>query len=200
MTARIMSATSAKQGSRRNAVTLREAIGWLEELLSERPLPSKEVHAYAREAHIRPFMLREARERLGVITEKEGFGAGGRWVWRLRTPKDDEMERRAERQEEQELSYLAGLNTVDDSEFWFALVDELEQLASRLDCVLLFDDDGDLCVDGSQDSKTSLFQIELCTALIRPHKLVLEAVYGDRAKVASRRHTFDDERPQEPIR
>lgn len=60
-----------------------EAIDFLEEMLSDGPVPAQEVKDRADEEGIMTMTLRRAKEELDVEKEKEGFGSTGRWVWRL---------------------------------------------------------------------------------------------------------------------
>jgi putative DNA primase/helicase len=64
-----------------------EATEFLLEALGAGPLPAKEVKREATEAGISPKSLRNAREALGIKSEKSGFDGG--WVWNLpKMPKE----------------------------------------------------------------------------------------------------------------
>jgi hypothetical protein len=55
----------------------------LREILSEGPMPAKEAKALAREAGIAERTLDRAREAIGAVTRREGFGKGARYLWAL---------------------------------------------------------------------------------------------------------------------
>ena len=57
------------------------AVDFLQQALSEGPMDQTEIVRRGREAGFSEKNLRTAREKLGVTPRKEGFGAGGRWVW-----------------------------------------------------------------------------------------------------------------------
>ncbi len=59
------------------------AIEWLHEALADGPRPKAEVEQAAEAAGITPKSLRYARERLGVGTERRGYGAAMRAWWYL---------------------------------------------------------------------------------------------------------------------
>jgi putative DNA primase/helicase len=60
-----------------------EAATWLTRLLSERPRSSQEVRDAAEAEMIAPSALRRAKEKLGVLSSKDGFQ--GEWLWTLPT-------------------------------------------------------------------------------------------------------------------
>jgi len=60
-----------------------EATDFLTDILSNGPMPAKQVKAEATEAGISAKSLRSAREALGIKPEKNGFGEQGGWVWTL---------------------------------------------------------------------------------------------------------------------
>ncbi len=60
-----------------------EGAAFLEELLAVGPLAAKEVYREAREAGIAKATLRRAKAQAGVTVSREGFGEGGRWIWKL---------------------------------------------------------------------------------------------------------------------
>ncbi len=63
---------------------LSEAQEFLREILAGGPLPSKEVENDGREASIEPRTLKRAKQKLEVISERQGgIGEKGRWYWRL---------------------------------------------------------------------------------------------------------------------
>jgi hypothetical protein len=53
----------------------------LQEALDGGPVDQTEIVRRGKEAGFTEKNLRTAREKLGVTTRKEGFGAGGKWVW-----------------------------------------------------------------------------------------------------------------------
>jgi len=56
----------------------------LSDVLANGPLPSKDVENEGREAGIEPRTLKRAKQRLGVVSERQGgIGEKGRWYWRL---------------------------------------------------------------------------------------------------------------------
>lgn len=57
------------------------AIDFLRQVLSDGPMDQAEIVRLGKEAGFSEKNLRTARERLGVKPKKEGFGAGGKWVW-----------------------------------------------------------------------------------------------------------------------
>jgi hypothetical protein len=57
------------------------AIDFLEQVLSDGPVDQTEIVRLGKEAGYSEKNLRTAREKLGVIPRKEGFGADGKWVW-----------------------------------------------------------------------------------------------------------------------
>jgi hypothetical protein len=57
------------------------AVDFLQQQLSEGPLEQTEIVRLGKEAGYSEKALRSAREKLGVKSKKEGFGANGRWVW-----------------------------------------------------------------------------------------------------------------------
>jgi len=59
-----------------------EAADWLRLALTNGARPAKELFAEAHAEGISERTLRRAKKILGVVAEKDGFGAG--WVWRLR--------------------------------------------------------------------------------------------------------------------
>lgn len=54
---------------------------WLLGVLADGAVPADEIYARAREDGIPANALERARKELGIRPRKEGFGAGGRWVW-----------------------------------------------------------------------------------------------------------------------
>jgi len=60
-----------------------EAEAFLAEILSTEPVAGKDVQRLAREAGIAERTLRRARERVGVVLTRQGFGSGSMVLWSL---------------------------------------------------------------------------------------------------------------------
>ena len=60
-----------------------EAEQFLGELLADGRVQSREVLRIAKREHVAERTLRRAKEKLGVIAEKEGMGTGAVWFWKL---------------------------------------------------------------------------------------------------------------------
>jgi AAA domain len=65
-----------------------EAEDVLREILSDGPVPARQAKALARDAGIAERTLDRAREAIGAVTRREGFGKGARWLWSLPDPID----------------------------------------------------------------------------------------------------------------
>lgn len=59
---------------------------WLIQLLWKGPVPSKEIPAQIKEAGLSAKTVRRARESLGIICQRIGYGPDGGWEWRLPEP------------------------------------------------------------------------------------------------------------------
>ncbi len=70
------------QGAR-GPSALDRAKTFLQELLAEGPVEAEAVQAAAREAGIAEKTLQRAKDALGVISDRTGFGPDGRWTWVL---------------------------------------------------------------------------------------------------------------------
>jgi putative DNA primase/helicase len=82
-------ALAALDGGREAKSQKAEAIEILNDILAAGPVSAAEVKRRATEAGVSPKALRSAREALGVVTQKAGFGEG--WVWTLpKMPSDPE--------------------------------------------------------------------------------------------------------------
>lgn len=57
-----------------------EAAEWLQEVLSDGPLPANEIYKKAGDVGIAKRTLRRAAKKLGVDTEKSGMAGGWRWI------------------------------------------------------------------------------------------------------------------------
>lgn len=74
----------AVQAENRNTKSRREsAKQFLEELLADGPLPAEQVQAEAESAGHSVATLRRAKEELGIIKERDGYGSSGIWSWKL---------------------------------------------------------------------------------------------------------------------
>ena len=75
---------------RERAPERREAELWLREVLNAGPLPAKEVEDAASACGFTKATLRRARESLGIVAARSGFGKGSTFSWRLPevTPED----------------------------------------------------------------------------------------------------------------
>ncbi len=79
--------TLLEAAGRRSRLELDEAMYFLFATLADGPVALREVHAAARQEGIQPRTLRRAREALGILSRREGFGRGGHQYWQL--PDDD---------------------------------------------------------------------------------------------------------------
>jgi putative DNA primase/helicase len=61
----------------------RDAAEWLRELLGAGPMMAKDVEKAARESGLAWRTVQRARARASVVTERDGFGKGARYVWSL---------------------------------------------------------------------------------------------------------------------
>jgi archaellum biogenesis ATPase FlaH len=61
----------------------REAGDWLVEVLTDGPVAAKEIKSLARVNGIGEKPLRTAKERLGIVSQREGFGTGSRVLWAM---------------------------------------------------------------------------------------------------------------------
>jgi putative DNA primase/helicase len=62
---------------------LDEACEWLRSVLTTGPQAAVELKRIAKEDGIRERTLVRAKQRLGVLAARTGFGLGGSWMWRL---------------------------------------------------------------------------------------------------------------------
>ena len=67
---------------------LEDAIDWLHSLLAHQPQPRADINRLAAEEGITPKTLRTARERLGVIVERDPTTRGRPSLWRLPTTRE----------------------------------------------------------------------------------------------------------------
>ena len=56
-------------------------IEFLQQALSDGPLPQSEIVRLGKDAGYSEKILRTGREALGIKSKKQGFGAQGKWVW-----------------------------------------------------------------------------------------------------------------------
>jgi hypothetical protein len=95
---------------------LSEAQEFLREVLADGPLPSKDVENEGRDASIEPRTLKRAKQKLGIISERQGgIGERGRWYWRLPSglsfakgtkPEDGPLSRVADRTDSDDSAYI----------------------------------------------------------------------------------------------
>ena len=78
---------------------LGEAIAWLGDALVSGPMPASELKKKAESEGIKSRTLDRAKQKLGVESAREGFGAGGTWTWRLPTNDDKARHPDSDRQE-----------------------------------------------------------------------------------------------------
>lgn len=60
-----------------------DAADWLRELLSDGPMPQRDVAEAAKENGISIAAVRRAKTKLGIKPRKEGFQKDARWMWKL---------------------------------------------------------------------------------------------------------------------
>ncbi len=60
-----------------------DATDFLQDVLSQGPMDQANIMRLAKEVGYTEKSLRTAREKLGVMPKKVGFGANGKWVWVL---------------------------------------------------------------------------------------------------------------------
>ena len=60
-----------------------EAVEFLRDVLSDGPVPAKDIQRSARELGIAHRTLRRAKTELKVRADREGYGSDGKWLWIL---------------------------------------------------------------------------------------------------------------------
>ncbi len=65
------------------AMDRKQAVAWLTEILGQAPLPMAEVVDQGRKLGFTYATLRRAKDDLGVLTKRNGFGELGGWLWEL---------------------------------------------------------------------------------------------------------------------
>jgi hypothetical protein len=60
-----------------------EAAEWLSSVLREGPQPAVDLKQRAKTDGIHERTLLRAKQRLGIIARREGFGRAGQWIWQL---------------------------------------------------------------------------------------------------------------------
>lgn len=80
----------APSNHRRRAEATDEAAEWLKGVLAKGPMDAETVLEQAKAEGLADKTLRRAKKRLGVKSGREGFGAEGRFMWRLVTDEDQE--------------------------------------------------------------------------------------------------------------
>lgn len=63
--------------------TTREVQDWLRIVLQDGPANTNDIQREARECGHAWRTVQRAKDKLGIIAERKGFGRGGRWIWRL---------------------------------------------------------------------------------------------------------------------
>ena len=76
-------ALNREAGDSQRGSAVDEAVNWLTDLLSDGPLPAKDVKAKAEHDGIKERTLDRAKSQAGVLACREGFDKGSRWVWKL---------------------------------------------------------------------------------------------------------------------
>jgi hypothetical protein len=112
---------------------LMKAMIWLQETLADKPLPAVKVKSVAAKAGFSPMTVRRAREHLGIVVVREGFGPGGRWLWRAPSANDVQTGHLTCSENNAFDDGLAALLSLDlepalDAETWAALDAELQNL------------------------------------------------------------------------
>jgi hypothetical protein len=79
----LLALTTSDAGAAAATNSVASAAAWLTSALVEGPRPSEELQRAAREAGISRSTLQRAREQVGVIARKLGFGGDGQWTWQL---------------------------------------------------------------------------------------------------------------------
>jgi len=73
----------AKPPNPNQAIDRAQTMDWLTEILSQAQLPADDIEDQARKLGISYMTLRRAKAALGIITDRQGFGPLGTWLWRL---------------------------------------------------------------------------------------------------------------------
>ncbi|MEO8287118.1 MAG: AAA family ATPase [Chloroflexota bacterium] len=60
-----------------------DAVDFLRDVLKDGAQPSHALITAAKDAGVAEKTLRRAKSQVGVIVERQGYGAGGTWIWRL---------------------------------------------------------------------------------------------------------------------
>lgn len=95
------------EGSFDDRSVFSEAIDFLKFLLSDGPVPKKEVDDRAKEAGIKSITLRRAKTFLGVETVHDGYGKGSVWKWSLPLAKVIKIDKGA---------HANGMSTIDNND------------------------------------------------------------------------------------
>jgi len=86
-----VTADSILDASSSDSAERTDAERFLRDLLADgSPVPAAEVTRHAREIGISPRTLHRAKARLGVKSERSGYGSSGRWSWHLPSKTDTE--------------------------------------------------------------------------------------------------------------
>src|SRR4029078_5859998 len=73
----------AKSSGKVKATKRSEIERWLTDILTDGPLPAKEIEARGEDQGYSESMLRRAKDALGIRANRTGFGANGAWIWTL---------------------------------------------------------------------------------------------------------------------
>ena len=68
----------------------KEAKAWLQSVLADGPLTSKEIERQAKDTGLAWRTIRRAKEDLGIEVHKEGFHGGAAWLWKLPSTRNGE--------------------------------------------------------------------------------------------------------------
>ena len=64
----------------------REALAeWLEQALRSGRVPAAQIHQAAFESGHNRSTLMRVKTKMGIVSERDGYGEGGIWYWRLPT-------------------------------------------------------------------------------------------------------------------
>ena len=70
----------------------RECDRWLRGTLAAGPMKAKELYGFAANAGFSKDQLKRAKQRVGVVSDRNGFGDGSAWFWSLRNESDAAVE------------------------------------------------------------------------------------------------------------
>lgn len=70
----------------------RECDRWLRGTLAAGPIKARELYGFAADAGFSKDQLKRAKQRIGVVSDRNGFGDGSAWFWSLRNESDAAVE------------------------------------------------------------------------------------------------------------